>query len=125
MSYPRQGLVPLKEPIYIFMSDTEKLQIALTKAQRERNAWRNKYQVVNLENTKLQSQLREKDDLIEILERHAVQEGQENLFFSSHIPPTSGAWKKIIDQPTVENAQLKRQKRKQQYGVGPSSERIP
>ena len=68
MPYPRQRLVPLKEPTYIFMCDAKKLQIALTKAQRERNAWKNKYQVVSLENTKIQSQLREKDDLIEILE---------------------------------------------------------
>ena len=61
----------------------------------------------SLENTKIQSQLREKDNLIEIL---AVQEGQEDLF-SGHIPPTSSAWKKIVDQLTMENARLKRQKR--------------
>ena len=73
MPYPRQGIVPLKEPVYIFTSDAEKLQIALTKAQRERSAWKNKYQVVSLENAKIKKQLREKDDLIKILEQHATQ----------------------------------------------------
>ncbi|XP_050914929.1 uncharacterized protein LOC127129857 [Lathyrus oleraceus] len=42
--YPRQEPFPLadKEPTYIFMTDAEKLKIALTKAQRERDTWKNK-----------------------------------------------------------------------------------
>ncbi|CAK8577806.1 unnamed protein product [Lathyrus sativus] len=86
---------------------------------------------------KLEKQLKEKDDLTEILERHAVerQKEQENLFFSSvqsvpsvheysDILSTSGAWKKIVDKPVLESAQLKRQKRKHQQGVGLSSKGI-
>lgn len=38
--YHRQNPLPLddKEPTYIVMTDVEKLKIALTKAQRERDA---------------------------------------------------------------------------------------
>ncbi|XP_050916117.1 uncharacterized protein LOC127131229 [Lathyrus oleraceus] len=44
MPYPRQEplLLADKEPTYIFMTDAEKLNISLTKAQRERDAWKNK-----------------------------------------------------------------------------------
>ena len=121
MPYPHQRIVPLKEPVYIFTSDAEKLQIALTKAQRERSDWKNKYQVVSLENAKIQKQLREKDDLIKILEQHATQVKQEDVFFSSHIPPASGALKRIINQLTLENARLKRQKGEIQSETGSSS----
>ncbi|XP_050897268.1 uncharacterized protein LOC127104098 [Lathyrus oleraceus] len=49
--YPRQEPLPLadKEPTYIFMTDAEKLKIALTKVQRERDALKDKYQIINNE----------------------------------------------------------------------------
>lgn len=42
MPYPRQEPLPLagKEPTYILMTNSEKLKIALTKVQRERDAWK-------------------------------------------------------------------------------------
>ncbi|XP_050896422.1 uncharacterized protein LOC127103190 [Lathyrus oleraceus] len=58
--YPRQEPLPLadKEPTYIFMADAEKLKIALTTAQRERDAWKNKCQIINNEYEELQRQLK-------------------------------------------------------------------
>ena len=61
------------------------------------------------------------------------QEEQEGLLLSkvqpfheySSIPPTSGAWKGIVDKLMIENAQLKREKRKHQPAVGPSTYEIP
>ena len=124
MPYPRQEIFPLQEPTFIFMSDAEKLRIALGKAHRERKAWRNKYQSLGMENAELQKELKEKVDLIEILERCVTKERQEVSLFASHIPPTSGAWKSIVDQLTLENAQLKKQKRSQLFEAGPSSGKI-
>ena len=106
------------------MSDTEKLQVALNKAHQERKAWRNKYQIIGMENIELQKELKEKSDLIEILERYVTKEEPGDPFFVNHIPPTSGAWKSIVDQLTQENTQLKKQKRNQQFEAGPSSGKI-
>ena len=121
MPYPRQEIFPLQEPTFIYMSDAEKLRVALEKAHRDRRAWRNKYQSLGRENAELQKELKEKAILIEILERSVTKERQEVSLFADHIPPTSGAWKSIVDQLTLENAQLKKQKRSQPSKVGPSS----
>ena len=121
MPYPHQEIFPLQEPTFIYTSDADKLQFALEKAHRERRAWINKYQSLGRENAELQKELKEKADLIEILERSVTKERQEVSLFTDHIPPTSGAWKSIVDQLTLENAQLKKQKRSQPSEAGPSS----
>ena len=46
------------EFIYL-MSDLEKLQIDFNKVHRERNSWKNKYQILNTTNSKMQSLLKE------------------------------------------------------------------
>ena len=124
MPYPRQYVFSLQEPTFIFMSDEEKIRSALGKAHREKKAWRNKYQSLDVENAELQKELKEKADLIKILERCVTKERQEVSLFTSQIPPTSGAWKTIVDQLTLENAQLKKQKRGQPSEAGPSSGKI-
>ena len=124
MPYPRQEIFPLQEPTFIYTNDADKLQMALEKAHRERRAWRNKYQSLGRENAELQKELKEKADLIEILERCVIKERQEVSLFAGHIPPTSGAWRAIVDQLTLENAQLKKQKRVQPAEAGPSSGKI-
>src|SRR3954469_6990619 len=101
-----------KEPIYLFSTDVEKLQEALNKVCQERNAWRNKYRIVNTENVDIHNILRRKDELLEVLDRQVTQTS-----LSHHIPPAS--W--IIDQLTSENAQLKKQKKMLEREVGSSS----
>src|SRR3954468_15628362 len=91
MPYQRQKPIPLREPIYLFSTDVEKLQEALNKVFQERNAWRNKYRIVNTENVKIQNIIRRKDELLEVLDRQVTQSS-----LSHHIPPAS--W--IIDQLT-------------------------
>ena len=53
MPYPRQEVLPLKEPVLYFMKDKEKLQIAFNKVQQEKNSWRNKYRILSVENAKI------------------------------------------------------------------------
>lgn len=52
MPYPRQEplYLTVKEYSLIFMADAEKLKIALTRVQREKDAWKNKYQIIQTEN---------------------------------------------------------------------------
>ena len=102
--YPRQEILPPQEPTFTYTSEADKLQFALEKANQERRAWRNKYQSLGRENAELQKELKEKRVLIEILERSVTKERQDVSLFTSQIPPTSGAWKSIIDQLTSENA---------------------
>ncbi|XP_050898392.1 uncharacterized protein LOC127105264 [Lathyrus oleraceus] len=106
----------------ITIENREEFQEILDRLKLERDTWEGKYHVLNDKKMKMEQQLKEKDDLIEILEQQAVkkQEEQEGLLLSkvqpfheySSIPPTSGAWKGIVDKLMIENAQLKRQKRK-------------
>ena len=112
MPYQHQEPIPLREPIYLFSTDVEKLQAALNKVCQERNAWRNKYRIVNTENVEIHNILRRKDELLEVLDRQVTQSS-----LSHHIPPAS--W--IIDQLTSENAQLKKQKKMLEREVGSSS----
>ncbi|XP_050889168.1 uncharacterized protein LOC127094371 [Lathyrus oleraceus] len=117
------------------IENREEFQEVLDRLKLERDTWKGKYHGLNDKNMKMEQQLKEKDDLIEILEQQAVKkhEEQEGLLLSkvrpfheySSIPPTSGAWKGIIDKVTIENAQLKRQKRKHQLAAGPSTYEIP
>jgi hypothetical protein len=109
------------------IENREEFQEILARLKLERDTWEGKYHVLNDKKMKMEQQLKEKDDLIEILEQQAVkkQEEQEDLLLSkvhpfheySNIPLTSGAWKGIIDKLMVENAKLKRQKRKHQLAT--------
>jgi hypothetical protein len=135
MPYPRQEPFSLtvKEPSLIFMTDAEKLKIALTRVQRERDAWKNKYQIIHVENEELQRHLKQRNDEELANKKRKV---QEDLFSSSIIPvlgsdnrPTSGAWKMIVDKLVIEKTQMKDRikelNRKLQRGIGSSSRQLP
>ncbi|XP_050908683.1 uncharacterized protein LOC127122385 [Lathyrus oleraceus] len=117
------------------IENKEEFQEVLDRLKLERDTWEGKYHVLNDKKMKMEQQLKEKDDLIEILEPQVVKkhEEQECLLLSkvqpfleySSIPPTSGAWKGIVDKLMIENAQLKRQKMKHQPAVRPSTYEIP
>ena len=64
------------------LDDLEELQLALVRMQQERDAWKNKFQT--LESSYI-ADLKEKDDLIEILESRAVEsmERQGDFFLLS------------------------------------------
>ena len=123
MSYPRQEVLPLKEISLYFRNDTEKLQIAFNNVQREKTSWRNKYQILSLENAKIQSLLKEKDALIGILERHVIE--KDELLSSEYHSGTPYTWRRVVDPPTNEETRSKKQKRSHQQMIGSPSERIP
>ena len=51
MPYSRQELLPIvEEPTPYYMTEVEELQVALTNVQQERDAWKSRYQIVDLEN---------------------------------------------------------------------------
>ena len=52
------------------LDDLEELQLALVRMQQERDAWKNKFQTLE---SSYREDLKEKDDLIEILESRAVE----------------------------------------------------
>lgn len=107
--------------------------------KQEKDAWEDKFHTSNLKKIKLQKKLKEKDDLIELLEQRAMKRSrnQENLFSSNissstHLP-TSGVWKGIVDQLVMEKdvmksnyeTDTKRLRKKYRLGVGSSSDMIP
>lgn len=115
------------------MSDAEKLKFALTMRQQERDAWKNKYQIVHVENEELKRQLKQRND--EDLANKKIKV-QEDLLSSSikqvpgsDNPPTSGAWKMIVNKLMVEKAQMKDRikelDRKLQIRIGSSSQQLP
>ena len=61
------------------LDDLEELHLALVRMQQERDAWKNKFQTLE---SSYRVDLKEKDDLIEILESRAVEsmERQGDLF---------------------------------------------
>lgn len=73
MPYPRQEPIPLKEHVYLFANDVEKLQVAVTKVRQERNMWKHKYLVLNLEYIQISNYLKMKDEILEILKQHETQ----------------------------------------------------
>ncbi|XP_050902226.1 uncharacterized protein LOC127112144 [Lathyrus oleraceus] len=125
----------ITSPSTIPIEYMEEIQEVLDRLKLERGTWEGKYHILNDKKMKMDQQLKEKDDLIEILEQQVVkkQEEQEGLLLAkvqsfheySKIPPTLGAWKGIVDKLMIENAQLKRQKRKHQPTARPSSYEIP
>ncbi|XP_050897221.1 uncharacterized protein LOC127104047 [Lathyrus oleraceus] len=134
MPYPRQEPLSLtvKEPSLIFMTDTEKLKIALTRVQQERDAWKNKYQIVHAENEELQRHLKQKNDEELANKKRKV---QKDLFSFNIVPvlgsdnrPTSGAWKMIVDKLVIEKTQMKDRikelNRKLQRGIRSPSQQL-
>jgi hypothetical protein len=93
------------------MTDTEKLKVTLTRMQRERDAWKNKYQIVHAENKELQRHLKQRNDEELANKKIKVQEDLLSSSIrsvpSSDDPPTSGAWKMIVDKLVVEKTQMK------------------
>lgn len=90
MPYPLHEPFPkaAREPTLIFMIDVEKLQIALTRVQRERDTWKNKYKFVNNENEELQKHLKKKNEEEFASKKRKV---REDLFSSSIHLDTSPA----------------------------------
>ncbi|XP_050889628.1 uncharacterized protein LOC127094911 [Lathyrus oleraceus] len=92
----------------------EELKEALDRMKPVRDDWEDKFHTAHLEKIELQKQLKEKDDLIELLEQHAVKRSrdQEDLFSSNsssstHLP-TSGISNNIVYQLVIEKNAMKR-----------------
>ena len=96
------------------LDDVEELQLALVRMQQENEAWKNKCLTLEVS---YRADLKEKDDLIEILESRAVEtmERQGDLFspkpqsVSSCSLPDSGDWKEVTTRYTEENQRFKAQ----------------
>ena len=114
MSYSREEHMPdmFMKTTPPLSDDVEELQLALVRMQQEKEAWKNKCQTLE---TSYRADLKEKYDLIEILESRAVEmmEKQEDLFsFRAYPRPSfslfeSGGWKEVTDRYAEENNQLK------------------
>ena len=96
------------------LDDVEELQLSLVGMQQEKEAWKNKFQTLEVS---YRADLKDKDDLIEILESPAIEtmERQEDLFSSiaqsgpSFSLPDSGDLKEVANRYAEENKQLKAQ----------------
>lgn len=64
MLYPWQEplYLTVKEPSLIFMTDAEKVKVALTRMRWENDAWKNKYQVVHAVNEELKRHLKQRNN---------------------------------------------------------------
>ena len=96
------------------LDNIEVLQLAVVRMQQEKDAWKNKCQTLDIS---YRADLKEKDDLIEILERRVVEtmERQGDLFspkpqtgaiFSL---PDSDDWKEVAIRHEEENQRLRAQ----------------
>ena len=96
------------------LDDMEELQLDLVRMQQEKDAWKNKCQTLEIS---YRADLKEKDDLIEILESRAVEsmERQGDLFSPKpHLDaicslPNSVDWKEVATGYAEENQRLKAQ----------------
>ncbi|KAI5406161.1 hypothetical protein KIW84_052776 [Lathyrus oleraceus] len=108
MPYPHHDPIkpaPFKTP-YLPLDDKEELQATLERVKKERDAWKDKAQVLEMENEELQRQLKEQSGEDRAGKRPRV---QEDLFSSgttdySQIPQSSGAWKGLVDSLVKEKA---------------------
>ena len=95
-----------------FLTDAEKFQIALTQMQQERDAWKNKYQIVEFENSEIQKLLKQRD---EEDSTNRKRKAQVDLFSSSpilpadysNVPATSGVWKSFVDNIVMGKRKMK------------------
>ena len=98
----------------LLLDDLYQLQLALVRMQQERDAWKNKFQTLE---SSYKAGLKEKDDLIEILESREVEsmERQGDLFSpkpqtgSDYSLPASDDQKKVTIRHVEENQRLKAQ----------------
>ncbi|XP_050877329.1 uncharacterized protein LOC127081086 [Lathyrus oleraceus] len=76
------SLIMVKSPT---IEGIDELQEALDRMKQERGDWEGKFHISHLEKVELQKQLKEKDNLIELLKQHVVKRsrGQENLISSN------------------------------------------
>ena len=96
------------------LDDVEELQLALVRMQQEKDAWKNKCQTLEIS---YKADLKEKDDLIEILESRAIDsmEIQGDLFCPKpqsgvdYSLPDSGDWKEVATRYAEDNQRLKAQ----------------
>ena len=94
------------------LDDLEELQLALVRMQQERDSWKNKFQALE---SSYRADLKEKDDLIDILESRAVEsmERQWDLFSPKpqsgvdYSLPDSEDWKEVAIRHAEENQRLK------------------
>ncbi|XP_050878480.1 uncharacterized protein LOC127082285 [Lathyrus oleraceus] len=79
----------------------EKVKIALTKAQRERDAWKNKYQIINNEDEEIKRQwnMKNEEDL-----SNKKKKVQEDIF--SYGVQSGAPWKLIMDKLVLEKAKV-------------------
>jgi hypothetical protein len=91
----------------------KELQEALDKMNQERDDREDKFHTSHLEKVELQKQLKEKDDLIELLEKHVMKRSrhQEDLFSFNSSPsthlPTFRVWKGFEDHLVIEKDAMK------------------
>ena len=113
--------------------------------REERDSWKNKYQIVEMENAKLEEYFKRESELEAANKKR---KSQEDLFSSciqpvldilntSAIPATSDAWKIMVDRIVKEKEkekeamesyykkEIKRIRMKYQPGFGSSSDLIP
>ena len=96
------------------LDDLEELQLALVRMQQERDAWKNKFQTLE---SSYREDLKEKDDLIEILESRVIEtmERQGDLFSPKPQAgddcsvPASDDWKEVAIRHVEENQRLRAQ----------------
>ncbi|XP_050920338.1 uncharacterized protein LOC127137975 [Lathyrus oleraceus] len=97
----------------IHIKGIEEFQEALVRMEQEKDAWEDEFHASNLKKIELQKELKDMDDLIELLEQRAMKRSrnQEDLF-SSNISsstnlPISSVWKDIVDQLVMEKDVMK------------------
>ena len=88
---------------YLPPDDKEELQANLERVRKERDSWRDKAQILELQNEELQRQLKEQSGEERTGKRPRIQEGSEPTDYSQ-IPQSSGAWKGLVDSLVKEKA---------------------
>ena len=105
MPYPHHDLInpePLKTS-YLSPDDKEELQANLERVRKERDSWRDKAQILEMQNEELQRQLKEQSGEERTGKRPRIQEGSDATDYSQ-IPQSSGAWKGLVDSLVKEKA---------------------
>ena len=103
MTYSREAPMPDRfvKTTPPLLDDVEEIQLSLVRMQQEKEAWKNKCQTLEVS---YRVGLKEKDDLIEILESRDVEmmERQGDLY-SSRAQSGPSDWKKVTDRYAEEN----------------------
>lgn len=112
MPYPHHDPIeplPLKTS-FLPLDNKEELKATLEKVKQERNAWKSKAQILEMEKGELQKQLHDRGVEDRANKRPRV---QEDLFSSgtvdySQISHSSGSWKGLVDGLVKEKALMKK-----------------